>query len=211
MSGTAHIYDAELNPTKDELARRFAGFDEVVGSWRLVDPDDVVGIEILVGHDFYGRVLQLPVTYRPIEAALDEGVTFTEMDHNILGRRAVTMATADPVAVREMIRTIIASDTSADFSLGSPVLTAHGSGCVADDPISEVSEVELREYTRQRASGVALVDGAHRNFVLRIAAQPGPARPSSTGYQTPKLRLTTTAPELFGDAEVVLADLYWMG
>ena len=64
MSGEALIYDAELNPTKDDIAARYAGIVTLLGSYRLVDPEEEVGIEILIGTDLDGRGVQLPLTYR---------------------------------------------------------------------------------------------------------------------------------------------------
>jgi hypothetical protein len=164
MSGVARIYDAELSPSKEDIAARHAGIVTLLGSYRLVDPDDVVGIEVLVGADLDGRTVQLPVTYRPSEVSPEH--TLTEMDHSVLGRRWVSNALGDPVAVAQFIRTILEGDDGATRSDGVPaVLDLRGSG---GQEKAEVRDVEFYEVTSQRAVGAASINGRVRSFQLRI-------------------------------------------
>ncbi|HKM24427.1 MAG TPA: hypothetical protein VJY40_02155, partial [Corynebacterium sp.] len=118
MSGEALIYDAELDPTKEDIAARYAGIVTLLGSYRLVDPDGEVGIEVLIGSDLDGRGVQLPLTYRSSE--LDDSHTLIEVDHSVLGRRYVSNALGDPVAVTQIIRTILEGDDGATRSDGVP-------------------------------------------------------------------------------------------
>ncbi len=164
MSGEAHIYDAELDPTKDDLAARYAGIVTLLGSYRLVDPEGEVGIEVLIGSDLDGRSVQLPLTYRSSE--LDPAHTLVELDHSVLGHRWVSNALGDPVAVTQMIRTILEGDDGATRSDGVPAaLDIRGSGKLEN---VEISDLTLTDVTRQRAVGNAKFDGHTRSFHLLI-------------------------------------------
>lgn len=204
MSGIAQIYDATLNPTKEQIAATFGGFVELLGSYRLVDPDDVAGIEVLIGTDLDGRIVQLPVTYRSAE--LDPEHTLTQMDHNILGHRWVTNALGDPVAVTQFIRTILAGDDGAEFSDGTPAaLDIIGSG---DTPDVQVSQVDIKEATRQRAVGTVRVDDRVRGFRLHMPRVPLSPRSIEEGHNTTRLNLTGWLPALPAK-KYVIAELHW--
>lgn len=203
MSGTAHIYDADINPTKQEIVARYGAITDYEGSYRLVDFDgDEVGIEVHVGRDVEGRLSQMPVTYRSGE--IDPLATLTTMEHSVLGTRWVSNALGDPIAVREFIRTIVTGDDGAEYSNGdTPVLDVRGSG---EDKDVEVGEVKLTEFTRQRAVGTVVINGSRRSFKLRMSNLLSPARVNATGYTTPKLRLTGTTP---AGGEVIAAEFSW--
>lgn len=192
MSGVARIYDAELSPSKEDIAARYAGIVTLLGSYRLVDPDDVVGIEVLVGSDIDGRTVQLPVTYRPSEVGPEH--TLTEMDHSVLGRRWVSNALGDPVAVAQLIRTILEGDDGATRSDGVPaVLDLRGSG---DREKVEVGDVEFFEVTRQRSVGTVKLDGRVRSFQLRMPHLLRSEHTDGTGADTPRLHLAGWLPAL---------------
>ena len=68
MSGVAKMYDTTIIPSKEEVARNWAGSVELTGSYRLVDTvGEEVGIEVLIATDLDGRLVQIPFTYRPSE------------------------------------------------------------------------------------------------------------------------------------------------
>ncbi|AGF71256.1 CG0192 family protein [Corynebacterium halotolerans] len=204
MSGIAKIYDAVLNPTKEQIAGTFGGFVELLGSYRLVDPDDEVGIEVLIGTDLDGRIVQLPLTYRGAE--LDPEHTLTELEHNILGHRWVSNALGDPVAVTQLIRTILTGDDGAKFSDGTPpALDIIGSG---DRAGAQVSEVRLSESTRQRAVGTVRVDDRVRGFRLHMPRVPLSPRTTGQERTTARLNLTGSLPSLPAKKHVV-AELHW--
>ena len=164
MSGEALIYDAELTPDKDEIAARCAGIVTLLGSYRLVDPDGEVGIEVLIGSDLDGRGVQLPLTYRSEELSPEH--TLIEMEHSVLGHRYVSNALGDPVAVAQVIRTILEGDDGATRSDGVPAaLDIRGSG---DHEKVVIEDLVLTEVTRQRAVGRVKVDGSVRKFQLII-------------------------------------------
>ncbi len=80
---TAKIYDAELEPTKQAMAGRFSSISELQGSYRAIDRDDKVGIEVLVGTDSEGNLTQCGLSYREEAMALDDALT--PLTHSILG------------------------------------------------------------------------------------------------------------------------------
>ncbi|AWB81014.1 hypothetical protein C3B44_00505 [Corynebacterium yudongzhengii] len=215
MSGTAEIYpDAELNPTKEDIAARYGGIKTLIGTARIVDPAGKVGIEIYFGGEDSSRqrLIQLPVTYR--ENEIDPEGTLTEMEHNILGKRFVTNALHDPVAVTEIIRTIVQGDDGAAHSDGpAPAFRLQGSG---DEPETTVEEAQIAEATRQRAVGTVTVNGEVLSYKLRMTNLPHPFRRGETGYSTSRLHLTATPANAGSDtdsdddalviAELVLSD-----
>ncbi|SDR71999.1 CG0192 family protein [Corynebacterium timonense] len=160
---TAEIYDAELNPTKEEVAAEHSRIVELSGTYRVVDPDDVVGIEVLVGKDADGNLAQLALTYRPADRALDSELL--RMQHSELGERSVAYLTDDPVAVREIITTIMRGAPGADFDNGEPIFAVRGNG---HSPEMEVTEVEIQDCNGWTSIGTALFDGEQRQFQLRI-------------------------------------------
>lgn len=202
MSGVAKIYDAELNPTKEDIAARFGGIVSLLGSFRLVDWDDEVGIEVLIGSDLDGRHVQLPLTYRPSE--VDPEHTLTEMDHSVLGRRWVSNALGDPVAVAQFIRTILEGDDGATRSDGVPaVLDLRGSG---EQEKVDVRDVEFYEVTRQRAVGTVTLDGRVRSFQLRIPHLLRRLDSGGTSADTARLHLIGWLPAL-PEKQRVVAEL----
>lgn len=202
MAGIAEILDATLVPTKGELAKKWLGHFTELGSYRFVDPDGEVGIEVLVGEDLDGRLVQLPVTYRSHQ--LDPVHTLDTMEHSELGKRYVSNALGDPVAVREFIRTIIEADTGAQRSDGKPAaLEVKGSG--ASEEVT-VGEVTLQEVTRQRVVGEVELDFQPYRFVLRVPHLLVPVANPGTGHQVSRLRITGVRNE----RELLIAELSWL-
>ncbi|MEJ4099298.1 hypothetical protein V5S96_02830 [Corynebacterium mastitidis] len=116
---TAEVYmDAALSPGKDHFQRLvllreglIADGDEVAPqvSWRLLDPEGQVGVEIAVLRA-NARLVQVPLTYRPRPLEDGEGL-LGEMEHSVLGTRYIYDARRDPAfppllaaAVREGVQ-----------------------------------------------------------------------------------------------------------
>lgn len=171
MSGTAKIYEAELNPGKIELLAQWlpsqswftgdASDLQRVAAFRFVDPDGEVGIETLLVRS--GDVLyQVPLTYRaePLDDA--DAYLVGTVDHSALGRRWVYDATGDPVYVAELIRVIHEADTEADLSRGEKTMTVVGSG------ITSVSNAAM-----EAARLVRVLDGKHIQTAIPLGMLTG--------------------------------------
>lgn len=201
MSAEAKIFPAdEATPSRAEVARRFGAIKQVLGTIDLNQEGGATAIEIIFGRDDVGRLVQMPVTYR--EEEIDADGTLTTITHEEQGTRYVTAALSDPVAVTEIIRTIIQG--------GQPTLHADGNERdyfvtgSGDKPDAEITDTEISEATRQRARGTIKIDGQVYSYLLRMTNLPHPQRPPSTDYSTPALRLTAG---LSGEAGVVIAEL----
>ncbi len=161
---TAKIYDAELNPTKDEIAARFSSIAQLEGSYRAVDRDGKVGIEVLVGRDVDGNLTQCGVSYREEKDALDDALT--PLSHSILGPRSVAQLTADPVAVREFAQLILNGGQGADFSTGEPIFGVRGTGTGSGK--ATVGDVVVEEHDKLNSVGTLTVDGEEKRYQLRL-------------------------------------------
>ena len=159
---TAKIYDAELDPTKDELVARFSSTAQLQGSYRAFDRDDKVGIEVHVGTDEESSLTQCGVTYREEAMALDDALT--PLTHSVLGPRSVAQLTADPVAVREFVQMILNGDAGADFSTGEPIFAVRGTG--SGDAV--VEDVEIETHDMLNSVGTLTVDGEEKRYQLRL-------------------------------------------
>ncbi|KTR06491.1 CG0192-related protein [Curtobacterium luteum] len=182
----AIIHRADLRPSKAEAlaawlpSQAWSGVTagegvEVVGRFRLDDPDGEVGIETIVVRTASGRLLHTPLTYRG--APLDRADAFlvTEMDHSVLGRRWVYDATGDPVyadVVRRAIATggheaeLERADGSGSWDKES---TAVGSGSAASSPTVTAVETRTEE-------GETTIDTGHGELVvLRVVGSPVPS------------------------------------
>ncbi|WP_273416358.1 CG0192 family protein [Corynebacterium appendicis] len=159
---TAKIYDAELDPTKDEMAARFSSITQLDGTYRAYDRDDKVGIEVLVGRDDEGNLTQCGVSYREEDMALDD--VLTPLTHSVLGRRSVAQLTADPVAVREFVELIVNGGQGADFSTGEPIFGVRGTG----SGNATVDDVEIETHDKLNSVGTLTVDGEEKRYQLRL-------------------------------------------
>ena len=206
MSGVAKMYDTTIVPSKDEVARNWAGSVTLKGSYRLVDTvDEEVGIEILIATDLDERLVQIPFSYRPSEINPEE--TLTTIEHGVLGQRWVTNALGDPVAVREIIRTILTGDDGASRDDGvAPYLDIRGTGTETD---LKLSGVELTESTRQRAVGTVEINGRRRQFLLRLPHVLAGFKHTGRGHSATALRLVAPHPG-HKDRELLIAEFNWM-
>ncbi|MCL2482895.1 MAG: hypothetical protein FWF43_05690 [Propionibacteriaceae bacterium] len=142
MSGVAKLSGgAVLRPTKLELMAAWmprqpwccSAVDdlELLGSYRLVDPDGEVGIEGMIVKGG-GVVYHVPLTYRSQELAGAEDWLLGTMDHSVLGQRWVYDGLGDPVCVLELTRVICEADRQSDTSVPQhKPASAQGSGVPA--------------------------------------------------------------------------------
>lgn len=159
---TAKIYDAELEPTKQEMAGSFSSISELHGSYRAFDREGKVGIEVLVGTEGEGNLTQCGLSYREASMALDDALT--PLSHSILGPRSVAQLTADPVAVREFVQLILRGEEGADFSEGEPIFPVRGTG----NADVTVDNVEIETHDKLNSVGTLTVDGEEKRYQLRI-------------------------------------------
>ncbi len=148
----ALLHATTLTPSKLELLAEwlptqpwFAGGDlEQLGTYRLDDPDDEVGIEGLILRAD-GRTYHVAMTYR--SAPLEGGRLVGTMVHGILGDRWAYDATSDPVYAAVLGTTILAGGQQADLvrddgtttEAVEPTTTIQGSGV----PGAEIEPIEL--------------------------------------------------------------------
>lgn len=205
MSGIAKMYDTTVVPSKEEVARSWVGSVNLKGSYRLVDMDKgEVGVEVLIATDEEGRLVQIPFSYCSEE--VDPQHTLSVIEHGVLGKRWITNALGDPVAVREFIRTILSGDDGATRDDGvAAYLDIHGTGTRAD---IELADVQLSEVTRQRAVGTVCVDGQRRQFLLRLPNLLAVLQNPDSGHGVTAQRLVAPHPE--SGHELLLAEFNWL-
>jgi hypothetical protein len=99
------FHRAVIVPTKEEVLAQWlptqawgapAEQMQVIGSYRLDDPNGRVGMEVFLV-TAGDAVLQVPLTYRdePLDGA--EAALLVEMEHSVLGTRWVYDGLADPL------------------------------------------------------------------------------------------------------------------
>lgn len=208
MSGTAKMYDTTLKPTKQEIAQAWIGASEILGSYRLVDTvEGEVGIESLIAHEREGRLIQIPLSYRSAEISPEH--TISTLEHGVLGKRWVTNALGDPVAVREYIRTILTGDDGASRDDGvASYLSVKGTGTF-DAKSLGLGEVTLIEVGRQRVIGSVEIDGEGKYFKLRIPQVLQGFKHTGRGHSATHLRLVAQNPEK-PEQELLIAEFNWV-
>ena len=125
----ALLHEATISPRKDELVGPWLrtrpwwdGENErtPVGSFRLDDPADEVGMECFLFGSASGSTLFVPVTYRDAPLPGSEGSLLGTMEHSVLGTRYVYDGCADPVFVATVLHTIRSGGRQADLLLMRP-------------------------------------------------------------------------------------------
>lgn len=201
MTKVAEIYDAELNPSKQEVINQWLPDVRITGAYRMVDPAGEVGIEGIVATDADARTIQAPVTYR----GASTGEEFTTLEHSVLGTRYVTKALQDPVAVGEFVRVILSGDTDAERSDNKPTsLHLQGTG---QTPSAEVTDVVVEAASEERARGRAKINGVGRSFELRIPRQLKPLKGLSASRVPSPRRIEAHLPG--SEEKLLVAELIW--
>lgn len=170
----ALIHRATLDPSKLDLLRAWlpsrpwfpAGAEvESLGAYRFDDPDGEVGLEafLLRAGDV---VLHVPLTYRASAPDVPDEHRLGTTEHSVLGTRWVTDGCADPVWVRELVRTVLTGTTQAVEEVETdgrlhprePSATAQGSG-TAGAPVPTVGRLTVHDgstTTEVDAEGVVV-------------------------------------------------------
>lgn len=169
----ALLHKATLTPTKRELLEGWlpsqpwaAGLPELrpFADYRLDDPDGAVGIQGILLRSSDGTVVvHAPLTYRdaPLEGAEEHLLGTTE--HSVLGTRWVYDASADPVFVATLTRTILDGGSGAEeyFEVDgqretrAPKVVVAGSG--GDD--AESNELVVVRRVGDATDGDAVLTG----------------------------------------------------
>lgn len=186
----AVLHQAELTPPKIDLVASWLkqmpwaaglGKPELIGSYRLDDPEGEVGIEFLLAACGEQKV-HLPLTYRaaPMEGA-DEYLIGTTQ-HSVLGKRHVYDGCADPVLVHQLLTTVLTGGEQAEMV------------------VEDNGEVVEKRVPKVLAKG----DGDAALSAVPSLQQLGPVSLSREGSQT---RVTVygyeiTVAHLLGDAPV---------
>lgn len=169
----AIIHQATVTPSKLELLATFLPSRvrlvehvgeglEIVGAYRFDDPAGEVGIETHILTSAGGPFLQIPVTYRSAPLAGADRSLIGTMEHSVLGQRWMYDATAEPVYVGELLRTILTGGMEAPEIVETPdgpqpratKAQVRGSGS-SDDALVEIGDhnVEQSGTTTRISSG----------------------------------------------------------
>lgn len=189
----AHLYRAELRPSKIEMITAWLGAQpwfegettaavEKVGSFRFDDPEGRVGIETLLV-TAGGPVLQVPLTYRDAPLAGGEEWFLGSMEHSVLGTRFVYDAIGDPAYLRAIAATGFSGGSQADEyweidgvrGFSEPSAVMNGSGPAGSHPIDEPTHGTVA--THDDGSVTIATAGKLRVALARV---PGPGSPTHT-------------------------------
>lgn len=160
----ALIHRATLDPSKLDLLRAWlpsrpwfpAGAEvEPLGAYRFDDPDGQVGLEafLLAATTADGtQVLHVPLTYRASAPDVPDEHRLGTTEHSALGTRWVTDGCADPVWVRELVRTVLTGgaqaveevETDGGLVPRDPSATARGSG-TPGTPVPDVATAVVED------------------------------------------------------------------
>lgn len=178
MTAVAEIFDAKLQPGKEEIAARYGNITDLQGFYRIVDPAGEVGIEVYVGTDGSDgseQLRQLSLTYRAADnldpRAADNPIV--SMQHSVLGQRSVAYGMCDSVAVEQWVRTMMTGQRGAAFSNGiTPIFAIRGTG---KSPDAHINAVNLDKAAADYAEGTVNVDGEVKNFELHFRTEITPS------------------------------------
>ena len=151
---------ASIHPTKPEVLAAYLadrpwageGDVEVVGAFRLEDPQGEVGLETHLVATADGRVLQVPLTYRGAPLAGADQYLVATMEHSVLGPRWVYDACGDPVHTAALAAAVLTGGTQAELvrelpdgtsTVVEPVVRVRGTG--DEGAPGSVGLVDVRE------------------------------------------------------------------
>ena len=151
---------ASIHPTKPEVLAAYLadrpwageGDVEVVGAFRLEDPQGEVGLETHLVATADGRVLQVPLTYRGAPLAGADQYLVATMEHSVLGPRWVYDACGDPVHTAALAAAVRTGGTQAELvrelpdgtsTVVEPVVRVRGTG--DEGAPGSVGLVDVRE------------------------------------------------------------------
>ena len=177
----AHIYRAQLTPSKLELVEGWAPSQpwfvgdpdatfEHLANYRFDDPLGEVGLEVLFVRVGDGPTMQIALTYRDAPYDPAESWLIGTLMHSVLGKRWVYDATGDPAFVAALASTILSGGVQAELMVETesgmerrePTARVRGTGQaggpdVAAEDIGEIQTRETPDATIITASDVRIV------------------------------------------------------
>jgi hypothetical protein len=171
-------------PSRSWLGGADASTLTQVGAYRFDDPAGAVGIETLLARTADGRLLQVPLSYRPAPLAGAEDALVATMQHSVLGPRWAYDGCADPVAMRALAAVILTGgheaeleiDTGTGLQRREPTVRVVGSGT----PPAAVPELAAVAAT-DGPDGTVVSAGA---FVLTVRRRLDRPEPATAGAHT---------------------------
>jgi hypothetical protein len=183
----AHLYRADLTPTKLELiagwAPRQPWFVGDVGAeftnvsaYRFDDPEGEVGIETILIRAGVGPLFQMPLTYRDAPLAGAEAWLIGTTQHSVLGKRWVYDGVGDPAYVAAVATAALTGGSEAEqwietdgelvFRESNAVVSGSGPSDAAAVAAADVGTVSNRDE-----AGTTVVEaGSVRLVVVRVPA-----------------------------------------
>ncbi len=172
LPGRSWLDGADVNPLTQ------------IGTYRFDDPAGEVGIETLLVRTADGRLLQVPLSYRPAPLAGAEDALVTTMEHSVLGPRWVYDGCADPVAMRALAVAILTGGHEAELEVDT------GTGLERREPTVRVLGSGTPPAAVPELAAVAAADGPDGTvvsagaLVLSIRRWLDRPEPATAGAQT---------------------------
>jgi hypothetical protein len=181
----AHLYRAELTPTKLELIAGWvprqpwfvgdAGADFAnVSAYRFDDPKGEVGIETILIRAGVGPLFQVPLTYRDAPLAGAEVWLIGTTQHSVLGKRWVYDAVGDPAYIAAVATAALTGgreaelwiETDGELVFREPNAVVSGSG---SSDAAAIAATGVGTVTTRDEEGATVIEaGSVRLVVVRV-------------------------------------------
>jgi hypothetical protein len=177
----AHIYRAQLTPSKLELVEGWApsqpwfagdadGTFEQLANYRFDDPLGKVGLEVLFVRMGEGPVMQIPLTYRDAPFDPAESWLIGTLMHSVLGKRWVYDATGDPAFVAALASAILTGGVQAELMVETengmqrrePTARVRGTGDTGGGFVAE----DVGEITTRETANATVITGSDLQVVV---------------------------------------------
>jgi Maltokinase N-terminal cap domain len=215
----AHLYRADLTPTKLELIAGWAprqpwfvgdaGAEFTnVSAYRFDDPEGEVGIESILIRAGVGPLLQVPLTYRDAPLAGAESWLIGTSQHSVLGKRWVYDAVGDPAYIAAAATAALTGgsqaeqwiETDGELIFREPNAVVSGSG--SSDAVT-VAATDVGTVTTGDEVGATVIEaGSVRLVVVRVPVKgdrllaPGAAMLIGTWIDQPEPTILATVERL---------------
>jgi hypothetical protein len=181
----AHLYRADLTPTKLELIAGWAprqpwfvgdaGAEFTnVSAYRFDDPEGEVGIETILIRAGDGSLFQMPLTYRDAPLVGAERWLIGTTQHSVLGKRWVYDAVGDPAYIAAVATAVLTGgreaeqwiETDGELVFREPTAVVSGSG---SSDMAVIAATDVGAVTTRDEEGATVVEaGGVRLVVVRV-------------------------------------------